>query len=251
MSYTPFILLHVCAAAVGLLSGYLAMVLRKGSGLHAAAGHVFFVSMLSATAAGAFLAVFHRPNSGNVMGSTLTFYLVATAWVAARRRDGKPGLFDLGALLFSLAVGAAGWTWGFEAARSQSGLKDGYPPPMYFVFGSIALLFAASDVRMLLRGGVVGTKRIARHLFRNCMALLFATLSLYPGQARLFPGWLRETNLLYVPAVLLVGAMLFWLYRVSILKRVPQNQRIQISSERIQHRRTALIHPHTSMMEHP
>jgi uncharacterized membrane protein len=97
--------LHVCSAAVGLLSGFLTMAFRKGSGLHGAAGSVFFVSMLSASGAGACVAAFLRPNSGNVMGSVLTFYLVATAWVAAKRRDGKAGIFDLGALLFPLAVG--------------------------------------------------------------------------------------------------------------------------------------------------
>jgi hypothetical protein len=216
----PLLILHVCAAAVGMLSGYTAMVLRKGSGLHGAAGTVFFVSMLSASGAGAYLAGFVHPNSGNVIGSTLTFYLVATAWVAARRRDGKPGLFDLCALLFALAIAATAATWGFEAA--ENGSRDGYPAPFYFIFGSIALLFAVSDIRMMVRGGVFGAKRIARHLFRMCFSLLFATLSFYPGQAKFFPQWIRATNLLYVPAVLLVGAMFLWLYRVSVRRRVPQ-----------------------------
>jgi hypothetical protein len=161
------------------------------------------------------------------MGSVLTFYLVATAWVAARRRDGQAGIFDLGALLFALAIGAAGATWGFAAASSPTGMKDRSPAAFYFVFGSIALLFAASDIRMVVRGGVFGAKRIARHLWRMSMALLFAALSFYPGQGRLSPRWLRETNLLDVPAVLLVGAMLFWLYRVSVRKQVPQNRVIR------------------------
>src|SRR5687767_6403858 len=132
MSPSPLLLLHICAATVGLLSGYMAMTFPKGSGLHLAAGNVFAVSMLTATAAGAYLAAFVRPNGGNVMGSTLTFYLVATGWVAARRRDGKSGLFDLGALLFALAIVALGATWGFEAASSESGFKAGYPAAFYF-----------------------------------------------------------------------------------------------------------------------
>ena len=228
---SPLLLLHVCSATVGLLSGFMAMVFRKGSGLHGAAGSVFFVSMLSASAAGAILAGFIHPNAGNVMGSTLTFYLVATAWVAAKRREDKPGLFDLGALLFVLAIAALGANWGFEAASSQARSKDGYSPTMFFVFGSIALLFAVSDIRMLVRGGVVGAKRIARHLWRMCMALLFATMSFYPGQAKYIPKWFRVTNLPYVPHVLLAGAMLFWLYRVSVRKRVPQDNLIRMGSE--------------------
>src|SRR5687768_17067430 len=101
---SPLLLIHVCAAAVGLMSGFLTMAFRKGSGLHGAAGTVFFVSMLIATAAGGYAAAFLRPNAGNVMGSTLTFYLVATAWVAAKRREGKPGIFDVAALLFALGI---------------------------------------------------------------------------------------------------------------------------------------------------
>ena len=221
MLLTSLRLLHVCSATVALLSGFLAMTFRKGSGLHGAAGTVFTVSLLTASGAGAIIAAFLHANAGNVMGSTLTFYLVATAWVAIKRRDGKPGLFDRCALLFVLAIGAIGATWGFEAARSLTGSKDGYPPGMFFVFGSIALLFAVSDIRMLVRG-VFGAKRIARHLWRMCLALLFALASFYPGQAKFFSKALRATNLLYVPHVLLAGAMLLWLYRVSVCKRVPQ-----------------------------
>jgi hypothetical protein len=220
----PLLILHVCAAAIGLLSGYAAMLFPKGSGLHGAAGTVFTVSMLCASGAGAYLAGFVHPNSGNVIGSTLTFYLVATGWMAAKRREGKPGLFDLVALLFGSAVAAIAATWGVEAAKS--GPKHGYPAPFFFVFGSIALLFVLSDIRMMVRGGVFGAKRIARHLLRNCFALFFATMSFYPGQAKFFPQWLRATNLLYVPAVLLVGAMLLWLYRVTVRKRVPQAEAV-------------------------
>ena len=222
MLLTSLRLLHVCSAAVGLLSGYTAMLFRKGSGLHGAAGTIFFVSILSASGAGAYIAAFLHANSANLMGSVLTFYLVATAWVAAKRREGKPGTFDLIALLSALAIVAGGAFWGFEAAGSPTGSKDGYPVAFYVIFGSIALLFAASDIGMIVRGGVFGPKRIARHLWRMSMALLFAALSFYPGQGgRFLPASVRATSLPYMPHALLFGAMLFWLYRVSVRKRVP------------------------------
>ena len=123
-----------------------------------------------------------------------------------------------------MAIGAAAVTWGFQAATSRTGLKDGYPAGMYFFFGSIALLFAASDVRMIVRGGVSGSQRIARHLWRMSLALLFALVSFYPSRARLFPQWVNDSKLLYVPHVLLIGAMFFWLARVKARKRVPQTR---------------------------
>ena len=223
MLYSTLVLFHVCNATVGLLSGFLSMVFRKGSGLHRVAGNIFFVSMMSMSGAGAFIAGFLKPNGGNVMGGMLTFYLVATAWVAGRRRERGVGFFDWSALFVAAAIGAAGATWGLQAAGSESGLKYGYPPPLYFVFGSIALLFAVSDVRMIVRGGVAGSQRIARHLWRMCLALLLATLSFFPGQARLFSTAVRQNSFLYLPHLLLVGAMVFWMVRVAIRKRVPHD----------------------------
>src|SRR5688572_32639386 len=151
----PLLILHVCAAVIGMLSGYSAMLFRKGSGLHGAAGTVFFVSMLSASGAGAYLAAFVHPNSGNVIGSTLTFYLVATAWVAAKFRNSKPGLFDLVALLFGLAIAAIAATWGLEAVKT--GPKDGYPAPFYFIFGPV---FTASRPHVAAIAAKIGRAHV-------------------------------------------------------------------------------------------
>src|SRR5438132_1002572 len=167
------------------------------------------------------MAAFIKPNNGNVMGGVLTFYLVATGWMTARRRNREVGIFDFSALLVALAIAAAAMTWGFQAASSPRGLKDGYPPALFFIFGSIALLFAASDIRMIVRGGVAGAQRIARHLWRMCLALLMATFSFYPSRAHLFSKAVRDSNVLYLPHILLIGATIFWMVRVAGRKRVP------------------------------
>ena len=65
-----------------------------------------YVSMLSMSAAGTYMA-FMKSQMNNVFGGVLTFYLVATAWATARRRDGKTGILDWVALLLALALG----TW--------------------------------------------------------------------------------------------------------------------------------------------
>jgi hypothetical protein len=223
MLYKSLLMLHVSSAAIGLMAGFMAMAFRKGSGLHGAAGTIFFVSMLGMGGAGATIAGFIRPNAGNLTGGLLIIYLVSTAWIAAKRTDWKIGVIDFGSLVFALTIATAHTTFGIQAVLSPTGLKDGYPPPLYFIFGTIAMLFVASDFRLILRGGVAGVQRIKRHLWRMSLALLFATASFYPGQARLFPKWLRATSLLYIPHILLIGAMFFFLYRYSVRKRAQRN----------------------------
>jgi len=214
MSISPLLFIHICGAVIGLLSGAMAVVFRKGSGWHAAAGTVFFVSMLCMSSSAAYVAAFELPNRVNFMMSVLTFYLVATAWVAARRRDGKPGLFDWAALSLVLANGVAGIAWGIKAASSATGSLDKMPSPFYFVFATIALLCAVADIRMIARGGFTGGRRIARHLWRMCFALWITAMSLYPGRAQFFSKELRDTHLLMVPQWLLIGFMVFSLVRV-------------------------------------
>jgi hypothetical protein len=213
--HSPLLLIHISGAVVGLLSGFLAMFLRKGSGLHGAAGNVFGVAMLAMSATGAYIAAFYRPNMANVVVALLTFYLVSTGWRAARRREGRPGLFDLGALLFILGDGLAAFGFGIQEVVAP---RDNMPPALYFIFGSVALLCALTDIRMFRRGGLVGKQRMVRHLWRMSLALLIGALSFYPGQAKLFPMWLRETRVLLLPMVFVIGAMLYWRFRMRTRK---------------------------------
>jgi hypothetical protein len=76
------------------------------------------------------------------------------------------------------------------------------PAGAYFFFGGLALLSAAGDVRMLLRGGVSGRQRLVRHLWRMCFGWFIATISFFLGQQQVFPQWLQGSNILLVLAFL-------------------------------------------------
>jgi hypothetical protein len=65
-----------------------------------------------------------------------------------------------------------------------------------------------------MRGGVYGAPRIVRHLWRMCFGLFIATGSLFLGQQQVFPAFLRKTNVLFVPALLPLLSLIFWLFRV-------------------------------------
>jgi len=209
---TPLLALHITGGIVGLLSGTAAMVFRKGSRRHAQAGDVFVVSMLTMAACGAWLAVLkHQP--GNFIGGVFTFYLVGTAWATARRRDGGTSVFDWVAPVIPVVGGVVLWISGVQLARAHVTATDGVPVGMSFFMGSVMLLAAAGDVR-LLRGGVTGGKRIVRHLWRMCFGLFIATGSFFLGQQQVFPALVRGSSVLFVLAILPLVLMIFWLIRV-------------------------------------
>ena len=211
---SPLLALHITAGTLGMLSGFVAVFLRKGSRRHGLAGKLFVIAMLSLSASGVYLAIL-KSQPGNILGGTLTFYLVATARMTARRRDdAEPGVFDWSALLIVSGVAACQITFGLEAAFSPTGLKYGYPPWPYFFMGSVAVLAVTGDVRMLVRNGVSGTQRIARHLWRMCFALFIAASSIFLARQQLFPAIFRKTGALVFLSFLPLLLMIFWLLRV-------------------------------------
>ncbi len=206
--YRPMVLFHISAGTLGILSGGLAMALRKGSRRHAVAGKLFVASMSSMSASGAVMAFVapHREPINILMG-ILTFYLVATAWLTARRREGT-GLADWVGLVVVFAVAAGLWNLGVEEARA------GRSAAFFFVFASVAFVASVLDLRMIVIGGIVGAQRVARHLWRMCTALLIAVTSLFVGQPQVFPQALRDSGLLGVPSLVVLVLLVFWLIRV-------------------------------------
>ncbi len=232
MQFSPILALHICAGTVGLLSGTIAISVRKGSRNHVVAGIVFSVSMLILAATGAYIA-YTKSQPGNILGGLLTLYMIATAWMAARRRDVRTGIFDLVALLVALTVGTACITYGFKAAHGQT--HDGVPAGMDFFLGFVILLAAGGDIRMLVRGGISGAQRIARHLWRMCFGLFVASGSFFLGRQRIFPEFVRKSNILIFLTILPLVLLIFWLIRVrftNLYKENPLPQTGEVSSGR-------------------
>ncbi len=215
---SPIVMFHVATGTVAVFCGTLALFSRKGGRVHRTAGNLFFVSMLAMAAAGAYRAIY-VPMMISVLVGLFTIYLVATAWVTVMRNERETGLFEIGALIASLAVSAGGVIFGLQALNSEDGLMDGFSSGPYFFFGGLALFTAILDASMLMRRGIAGKQRIARHLWRMCFAFFIAAGSLFTGPgAKAFPEAIRQTGILSAPEPLILLVMLFWLIRVLFTK---------------------------------
>jgi uncharacterized membrane protein len=212
---TLALFLHIGGASVGLVSGAAAMAFRKGGRAHRWAGNVFFVSMLTMAAVGACVAPFLLvPQWSSTGVGIFTFYLVATGWATVKRKEGVVGVFEVGASFAALGAAAAFAGLGWAGAHSPDGTIGGLPWQPAIVFGAVAALGAGCDLRVILRGGVSGIQRIARHLWRMCLGLSIASGSFFLGQQQVFPAPLRGSPILYLLAVAPLGMMIFWLLRV-------------------------------------
>ena len=217
MLYSSLLPVHIAGGITGILFGSAALIYRKGSARHALAGKVFVAAMLTMASAAVYLAVL-KNQQGNIGGGIFTFYLILTAWLTARRREGETRKYDWAAVVIPVALGALTWMNGMRVLRGGATSENGVPVGMSLFMGTVMLLAASGDVRMLLRGGIYGAQRAVRHLWRMCFGLFIATGSFFLGQQQVFPKWLRGSPALFVPALLPLVLLIFWMLRVRFGK---------------------------------
>ena len=214
-------LVHILAGTVGLLCGYTALFVVKGASVHRKSGMLFVYSMLTMAVFGVVLAISrNKAPEINIPAASLTSYLIITALITVRPLG--PGSrnarwLGLAAMLVALGVGSITLMWGFEAI-ANGGKRNGMPAFPFLMFATIGLLGAAGDLRVMRFGALKGPSRLARHLWRMSIALFLAALSFSVQLASILrrqdirlPG-----GVIAVPMVLVLGAMLYWLWRVRL-----------------------------------
>jgi uncharacterized membrane protein len=214
------LVLHIGGGATGIVSGFIAILARKGGRTHRAAGTVFFVAMLIMTGIATIVApMLDAEQWVNTTMAVFTFYLTATAWATVRRGAGEIGRFERAAAVVPIGVAAVGLGLAWVGVRT--GTAGAYGP--VYPFSVIAALAAVCDVRMIRRGGISGASRIARHLWRMSLALFVATGSFFLGQQKFLPEEVRGTILPALPVLAIPALLIFWLLRTRFTNAFKPN----------------------------
>ena len=120
---------------------------------------------------------------------------------------------DIAGACFGLTASVLAFTAGadmFSRGRPEAA-------PM-FIFGITGLLASVGDVRMMRAGGLQGARRIARHLWRMCVAMWVAAAAFFWGPPRRVPEMIRIPPLMAIAVLVPIAAMVYWLWRVRVRK---------------------------------
>lgn len=207
-------IIHIATGIVAFLAGVVALCVRKGHQWHRRAGSVFCWSMFATALAGAWMALL-LAQAITALGGLIAAYLVLTGWQSvlldSPRGRPVPMLATGGVMLVTIATLALGAL----ATQAPDGRFQDFAAGDYFFLASIAALAAAGDITWIVSGGYTGKRRLARHLWRMCTALFFATGSAFTGPgAGVFPAALRESGALAAPELLVLLTMVYWLIRM-------------------------------------
>lgn len=205
---------HFGAGLMAIVSGTVALSVTKGGPLHKRSGMVFTVAMivlgLSAAGIGAY-----EGSPGQVVAGLLAAYLVFTAMATVKALPGVGQRLDAGLMLLAFALAAVNLYAGANEWLDASVPVVGRPrvgPPL--IAAAVMLLAAVGDLRAIRAGGLRGTPRLLRHLWRMCFGLFIATGSFFLGQMKFIPELLRVLPVLLVLAFAPIPLVFYWMWRV-------------------------------------
>ena len=183
------------------------------------AGQIFVGGMLALGGTGTVMA-YARSEPPNIVAGLLTI-LHGDDGLDDRPPQRRPIRERSTWVALTAAFGFLAYLWplAFEALSRPNRTMNGVPAAMSFFVGSVMLLAAAGDVRMLARGGVTGARRIGRHAWRMSFGLFIATGSFFLGKQQLFPVRWRGSVALTVLGVFPLGLLLFWAMRLRFGNR--------------------------------
>lgn len=218
----PFLalLFHVATGVLAFIAGSVAIAVRKGSPLHRRGGIVFAVAMIATGLSAVGIAIFE----GNTSPGTgaLAAYFVVTAWIAIRPISGSGRWFDVALMLLAFLFAVAGYANAVDALGRPNRSLDGVPAGMIIFMSTIILLAAVGDLRMLRAGGIQGTRRLTRHLWRMCYGLFLATGSFVAQlvQMTFMPASMRSVPVILVLAAGPLVVLVYWMWRVRLRRDV-------------------------------
>jgi hypothetical protein len=210
---------HSAAGLVSIVAGTIALSVAKGGRLHKQSGVIFTWAMvvLGLTAAG-IGAYENRP--GQVVGGLLAAYLVFSAMTTVKPLPGIGRRFNIGLMVLAFASAMAMLYGGVSEWLDPTVKVVGRPrvvPPL--IGGTVLLLAAIGDFRAIRAGGLRGSRRLARHLWRMCFGLFIATGSFFLGQMNFIPEPVRIMPLLLVLAFAPILLLFYWMWSVRVRGR--------------------------------
>jgi hypothetical protein len=161
----------------------------------------------------------NRP--GQVFAGLIAAYLVFSAMTTVKPLPGIGRRVDVALMVLAFAFAVAhlyaGVTEWWDPTVTVVGRPRVVPP---LVGGTVFLLAAIGDLRAIRAGGLRGSRRLARHLWRMCFGLFVATGSFFLGQMKFIPEPVRIVPLLLVLAFAPILFLFYWMWRVRVRGRL-------------------------------
>lgn len=207
-SFKIFLVIHIIAGTIGLLSGTINIIAKKGDKRHRLVGKFFLYSMLTVGVSAFVLSTLHKNYFLFIVG-VFTFYMAATGdrYLSLKGLNSgqKSKLIDWLLTIFMLLFGLAFIVFGiYHLTRSNTfGI-------VFIVFGFIGLRMVASDIKNYNGKSESANYWLTAHLQRMIGAYIAALTAFLVVNSKYFEGLIPGYVIWLLPTVIFVPLIVKW-----------------------------------------
>ncbi|MGB3949189.1 MAG: hypothetical protein WBM13_14475 [Bacteroidia bacterium] len=217
-TYKVFLVIHIIAGTIGLISGTVNIIRKKGDRYHKITGLFFLYSMLTVSFSSFALSIIH-PNYFLFIVGVFTLYLVSTGqrYLSLKNlaNNQKPIFIDWALTLMMLLFGLVFIGLGIYYLMHQNtfGL-------VFIVFGTIGLVMVKTDIKNYKGKSEIKNVWLTVHIQRTIATYIAALTALLVVN---FPNELLPNYLAFVPWLMpsaVITPLIFkWTKKYIILKK--------------------------------
>lgn len=226
MSYGPaetvLMAFHGLIGTGIIATGLAALLSRKGGRWHRMAGKLFAVQfcLMGLVIAASVMAGTGLVSPLGLIYTALIIYLVLTAWATVRTPPATLTRWNHVAPPVAIAIACIALLCGWLAQTGRLQLADDIPVEAFFAFAALAVLSASGDIAIVRLGGIAGTGRLIRHVWRMGLALYFSVSTLFTGPGSvIFPDAIRGAWPLMIPEFSVVALTIAFIVRLIWAER--------------------------------
>ena len=215
--FTLFLILHIAGGSVGLLTGFLNILRKKGDRKHILIGKLFVYSMLTAGISALVLSVLH-PNYFLFAVGIFTIYMVSTGnryiYLKMLNVDQSPKPIDRIITLTMLLAGLFFTGLGIShlAKANLFGL-------VFIMFGFFGLLFVRQDFKNYRGKTDIKNYWLVAHLQRMTGGFIAALTAFLVVNAKYLPEQIPGFLYWLLPTIILTPMIIRWSRKFEVKKK--------------------------------
>lgn len=214
--FKVFLILHIVGGSVGLLSGLLNIIRKKGDKNHKLIGKLFFVSMLIVGASSLVLSFLH-PNYFLFMVGVFTLYMVGSGqrYIKHKHQDKlESKLIDWTITISMLLAGLL-----FIGIGILTLIKSNFFGLVFITFGSLGLLFVRQDFKNYNDTTTIKNYWLIGHLQRMTGGFIAALTAFLVVNAKYFPEQIPSFVYWLLPTIILTPLIIKWSGKFEVKKK--------------------------------
>ncbi|GAB4454354.1 MAG: hypothetical protein OHK0036_17820 [Bacteroidia bacterium] len=215
--FNVFLILHIVGGSLGLLTGMMNILQKKGNKTHKLIGKIFYFSMLTAGISSLALACLH-PNYFLFMVGVFTLYMVSSGQLYLKHKQHNS--LDTKRIEWTITILMLLSGLLFVGIGFLTLMKSNLFGLVFITFGTLGLVFVRQGFRNYKDKATIKNYWLIGHLQRMTGSFIAALTAFLVVNAKYFPDQIPGFAYWLLPTVILTPLIIKWSRQYEIKKEI-------------------------------